>query len=70
MKARRVAASVIVACALVSSVCWAAPAKKKRVRASAPAAFTVPFIEDDYARAVAAARAKKVPIFVEAWAPW
>lgn len=28
----------------------------------------VPFIEDDYAKAVAQARAKKVPIFVEAWA--
>jgi hypothetical protein len=25
---------------------------------------------DDYSRAVAQARAKNVPIFVEAWAPW
>jgi hypothetical protein len=30
----------------------------------------VPFIEDDYAKAVAQAKVKKVPIFVEAWAPW
>lgn len=30
----------------------------------------VPFIEDDYAKAVAQARVKRVPIFVEAWAPW
>ena len=30
----------------------------------------VPFIADDYAAALAAARAKHVPIFVEAWAPW
>jgi hypothetical protein len=30
----------------------------------------VPFIEDDYAGALAQARAKKLPIFVEAWAPW
>ena len=25
---------------------------------------------DDYPRALAAARAKNVPLFVEAWAPW
>jgi endonuclease YncB( thermonuclease family) len=25
---------------------------------------------DDYAGALAAARARKVPIFVDAWAPW
>lgn len=30
----------------------------------------VPFVADDYAGALAAARARKVPIFVEAWAPW
>jgi len=36
-----------------------------------PAArMVVPFIEDDYTRAVAEARARKVPLFVEAWAPW
>ena len=33
-------------------------------------ADTLPFIEDDYARAVAEARAKNLPVFVEAWAPW
>ena len=30
----------------------------------------LPFIEDDYTRAVAEARARKVPLFVESWAPW
>jgi hypothetical protein len=30
----------------------------------------LPFIADDYPRALADARAKKLPIFVEAWAPW
>jgi hypothetical protein len=40
------------------------------VRADAPAKFAVPFIEDDYARALKDARAKNVPIFVENWAPW
>ena len=30
----------------------------------------LPFIEDDYSKAVAHARAKNVPLFVDAWAPW
>jgi len=30
----------------------------------------LPFIDDDYRRAVAEARARKVPLFIEAWAPW
>ena len=30
----------------------------------------LPFIEDDYARAVSEATRNKVPIFVDAWAPW
>lgn len=40
------------------------------VSSAAFAAETLPFIEDDYAKAVARAKAKNVPIFVEAWAPW
>ena len=30
----------------------------------------LPFIADDYTRAVAEARARKVPLFIESWAPW
>jgi hypothetical protein len=39
---------------------------------AAPAASrtVLPWVEDDYSKAVAQARAKNVPIFVEAWAPW
>ena len=38
---------------------------------AATAARTVlPFIADDYTKAVAEARARKVPIFIESWAPW
>jgi hypothetical protein len=33
-------------------------------------AQVLPWIEDDYSRAVAEAKARKVPIFVESWAPW
>lgn len=30
----------------------------------------LPFVEDDFGKAVARARANNVPIFVESWAPW
>jgi hypothetical protein len=30
----------------------------------------VPFIEDNYTKALAEARVKKLPLFIEAWAPW
>ncbi len=39
----------------------AAPAVAKEV---------LPFIKDDYPRALAEAKKKNVPIFVEAWALW
>ena len=39
------------------------------VRAAGGAAV-LPFIEDDYSRAVAQARERKLPLFIEAWAPW
>ena len=30
----------------------------------------LPFIEDDYGRALAEAQAKNLPLFIEMWAPW
>jgi hypothetical protein len=30
----------------------------------------LPFIENDYAKALARAKTKNVPLFVDAWAPW
>jgi hypothetical protein len=36
---------------------------------AAAAREALPWV-DDYSRAVVQARAKNVPIFVEAWAPW
>jgi hypothetical protein len=38
--------------------------------AGEPATEALPFIEDDYGRAVAEAKKSKLPIFVDAWAPW
>jgi hypothetical protein len=37
---------------------------------AAGSSAVLPFIEDDYDRALAEARARKLPMFVEAWAPW
>ena len=39
------------------------------VSPSAAAREVLPWV-DDYSKAVAQARAKNLPIFVEAWAPW
>jgi hypothetical protein len=33
-------------------------------------AAALPFVEDDFERARAEATARKLPLFVEAWAPW
>jgi hypothetical protein len=30
----------------------------------------LPFVVDDYAKALDEARAQKLPLFIEAWAPW
>jgi hypothetical protein len=30
----------------------------------------LPFIDDDYPKALAEAKAKNLPLFIEAWAPW
>ena len=38
--------------------------------ASAPAAERLPIIADDYAKAISEAKERKVPLFVEVWAPW
>ncbi len=38
--------------------------------AEAAKGSSVPWVEDDYARALSEARARKLPILLEAWAPW
>jgi len=74
---RRASAAVLL-CALlagpaVAATAASAPAKRPMTHAAAAPAsvrHTLPFIADDYARALAEAKARKVPIFVESWAPW
>ena len=48
---------------------WAIPLLLCAAQA-ASAAEALPFIEDDYPRALAEARAAKRPLFIDAWAPW
>ena len=38
--------------------------------ATPPAKKVLPFLEDDYQRALSEARARAKPLFIEAWAPW
>lgn len=35
-----------------------------------PATAGLPFVQDRYPEALALARQRKVPLFVEVWAPW
>jgi hypothetical protein len=53
---------------------WHAPTRAaggaRRAAATEPPAEALPFIEDDYGRAVAEAKKSKLPIFVDAWALW
>ena len=51
----------------VPALVLAASAAASELSAASPQ--VVPWVED-YSKAVADARAKNVPIFVEAWAPW
>ena len=59
----RPTAPFALALALAASAASAAPALEREARA-------LPFIADDYARALGEARARSWPLFIEAWAPW
>ena len=48
----------------------AAAGSKPARNATAGSRMALPFIQDDYTRALAEARARKLPLFIEAWAPW
>ena len=38
--------------------------------ATAASANGIPFIHDDYAKALEQARAQKLPLFAKIWSPW
>jgi hypothetical protein len=48
----------------------AAPVTKTSNPGYTSAAPVLPWSEDDYMRAVAEAKARQLPLFVESWAPW
>jgi hypothetical protein len=54
----------------IGAVVFALAAPLAVAGAAAAARQTLPFMEDDYPGAMALARSKNLPIFVEAWAPW
>ena len=45
----------------IALLLFAAPLTAKEV---------LPFIENDYPKAIARAKATNLPLFVDAWAPW
>lgn len=55
-----------------------APAPTYHAQAAKPSAAptrpswhpVVPFIQDDFGRALALAKSRKLPVFIEGWAPW
>jgi len=57
--------AILAASAVVATVMLRAAS----ARATATS-LALPFIDDDYPRAVALAKQRQVPIFVESWAPW
>jgi hypothetical protein len=58
---RRFAPALALTAALFAAPAAAAPVAESRA---------LPFISNDYARALAEARARAMPLFIEAWAPW
>lgn len=62
---------LVLASLLFVAACSATRAAPPEPRTAHVASHDVlPFIQDDYPRALAEAKAKKKPIFVDAWAPW
>ncbi len=64
----RMRASSASAFLLASALAAILPGSRGGAAASPRA--VLPFIADDYTKAVAEARARKVPLFIESWAPW
>ena len=73
MKSSIVMSAALLAWAMASAIpAAAAPSSESAPKAQSAIGIprsVLPF-QDDYAKAVAEARARKVPLFIEAWAPW
>jgi len=56
--------------ALLALAAAAATGAAAATRADRADSRPLPFLSDDYGRALADARARSLPLFIEAWAPW
>jgi hypothetical protein len=73
MRTHQLVPSLALACVLAASSAAVAGAAAGGAPARSPSSaprMVLPFIQDDYTKALAQARARKVPLFIEAWAPW
>ena len=64
------AAALALTLAASSAPVTPAQTQAKPAGPAAPAGHDLPFVVDDYAAALADARARDVPLVVDAWAPW
>jgi hypothetical protein len=62
--------ALLLAAVIVAPVAHAATTTASAKSAPAKWKPVVPFIEDDYGRALALAKARRLPVFIEGWAPW
>ena len=65
----RLAAALTLAAGLSSALSPATGAAAVTASLATPKPV-LPWVEDDWTRAQATAKARRVPIFVESWAPW
>ena len=73
MNTHRTLRSILLYTTAILAVCILTPANGSAASSqgiSEPPAGPLPFIQDDYAKALALSREKKAPLFVEFWAPW
>ncbi len=65
-------AAVVFFLALTLAACRSGPpgASGGGTAAAKADALVLPFVQDDYAGALQTARERKLPLFVETWAPW
>lgn len=56
--------------AILSVGCAPSSDEAETSSAEAISAPVLPFIADDYPRALAEAKDKRLPLFIESWAPW
>ncbi len=62
--------SLMLAAVLCAGAALAAPRAAPVAAAAAAEKLAVPFVANDYARVLADARQRHVPIFIDNWAMW